>query len=174
VPGCRQRLHPEPGVLNVTATTLIQNADTVVAWDDSRQSHVYMRNTDVAFRDGRIIHVGPGYAAGPDCEIVDGRGMMVMPGLVDIHSHLVHEPINKGYTDETGSAGLYNSNLYEYMPPMEGDDEAAPHQLTLACAELLMSGVTTVVDMSVAHEHWIDILAKSGLRAHVTDRKSVV
>lgn len=152
----------------MTATTLIQNADTVVAWDDSRQRHVYMRHTDVAFRDGQIVHVGGGFAVKPEDDIVDGRGMMVMPGLVDIHSHLIHEPINKGYTDETGSAGLYNSNLYEYMPTMDGDEAAAPHQLTLACAELLMSGVTTVVDMSVAHEHWIDILAKSGLRGYVT------
>jgi cytosine/adenosine deaminase-related metal-dependent hydrolase len=53
------------------------------------------------------------------------------------------------------------------MPTMEGDAEAAPHQLTLACAELLMSGVTTVVDMSVIHEEWITILAKSGLRAYL-------
>ena len=105
-------------------TTLIKNADVVVAWDEARQRHVYMKNADVAFADGRITHVGPGaQAVAPDAEIVSGSGMMVMPGLVDIHSHLVHEPINKGYTDETGSAGLYNSNLYEYMPTMEGDDE---------------------------------------------------
>ncbi|WP_367353272.1 amidohydrolase family protein [Achromobacter animicus] len=149
-------------------TTLIKNAEVVVAWDEARQRHVYMKNADVAFADGRITHVGPGaQAAAPDAEIVSGSGMMVMPGLVDIHSHLVHEPINKGYTDETGSAGLYNSNLYEYMPTMEGDDEAAPAQLTLAAAELLMSGVTTVVDMSVAHEHWIDIMVQSGLRAYI-------
>lgn len=44
-------------------TTLIQNADTVVAWDDSRQRHVYMRNTDLAFRDGQIVHIGGGFAA---------------------------------------------------------------------------------------------------------------
>lgn len=49
-------------------TTLIQNADTVVAWDDSRQRHVYMRNTDLAFRDGQIVHIGAGFAAGPDCD----------------------------------------------------------------------------------------------------------
>ena len=148
-------------------TTLIKNAAYVVAWDASRARHVYMRDTDVAFSDGRITHVGAGFVPDAHCTIVSGSGMMVMPGLVDVHSHLVHEPINKGYTDETGSAGLYNSNLYEYMPTMEGDKEAAPAQLTLAAAELLKSGVTTVVDMSVAHESWIDILVKSGLRAYV-------
>jgi cytosine/adenosine deaminase-related metal-dependent hydrolase len=153
--------------------TLIQNADTIVAWDESRQRHLYMTGADIAFADGAITFVGRDFplaaeeANGTQYDIVDGRGMMVMPGLVDIHSHLAHEPINKGYTDETGSAGLYNSNLYEYMPTMTGDVDAAPHQLTLAAAELLMSGVTTVVDMSVAHEQWTDILARSGLRAYI-------
>ncbi|OWT77587.1 MULTISPECIES: amidohydrolase family protein [unclassified Achromobacter] len=154
---------------NAEKTTLIKNAHTVVAWDEARQTHVYRHQADVAFAGGQVTHVGPGYvpAPGADCTVVDGSGMMVMPGLVDIHSHLVHEPINKGYTDETGSAGLYNSNLYEYMPTMSGDAEAAPAQLTLAAAELLMSGVTTVVDMSIIHEHWLDVLARSGLRAYV-------
>lgn len=149
--------------------TLIKNADYVVAWNAGTQRHVYMRNTDVAFAGNTIVHVGPGFEApaGGECETVDGSGRMVMPGLVDIHSHLVHEPINKGYTDETGSAGLYNSNLYEYMPTMHGDDEVAPAQTTLAAAELLMSGVTTVVDMSIPHEHWLDIMVRSGLRAYI-------
>ncbi|MDQ2140958.1 amidohydrolase family protein [Alcaligenaceae bacterium B3P038] len=148
-------------------TTLIKNAACVVAWDAARARHVYMKDADVAFCDGTITHVGPGYVPDAMCAIVSGAGMMVMPGLVDVHSHLVHEPINKGYTDETGSAGLYNSNLYEFMPTMTGDAEAAPAQLTLAASELLMSGVTTVVDMSIAHESWIDILVQSGLRAYV-------
>lgn len=148
-------------------TTLIKNADCIVAWDETRQGHVYLRNADLAFTGDRIVFVGRDYAGAADCEVVDGRGMLVMPGLVNIHTHLIHEPINKGYTDETGSAGLYNSNLYEYMPTMEGDAEAAPHQLTLAASELLMSGVTTVVDMSIPHEQWLDIIGASGLRAYV-------
>ncbi|WP_027348764.1 amidohydrolase family protein [Halotalea alkalilenta] len=149
-------------------TTLIKQVDCIVAWDDSRQSHVYLRGADIAFTGDRISYIGRHFdPAGADVvETVDGRGMMAMPGLVDIHSHLGHEPLNKGYTDETGSVGLYSSNLYEYMPTMK-DEASAPAQLTLAAAELLMSGVTTVVDMSNAHEHWIDIIAASGLRGYI-------
>jgi 5-methylthioadenosine/S-adenosylhomocysteine deaminase len=149
--------------------TLIKNADYVIAWDEARQRHVYMPGADVAFEGGQITAVGRNLepAPGKTYETVDGAGMMVMPGLVDIHSHLAHEPINKGYTDETGSAGLYNSNLYEYMPTMTGEPGDASAQLTLAAAELLMSGVTTVVDMSIPHEHWVDVMARSGLRGYV-------
>ena len=147
-------------------TTLIKNADYVVAWDETSQKHVYMPGADVAFSDGCITFIGRdfGFTGTGELETISGQGRLVMPGLVDIHSHLAHEPINKGYTDETGSSGLYNSNLYEYMPTMVGGEQDASAQVTLAVAELLMSGVTTVVDMSIAHEHWIDIIAKSGLR----------
>ena len=147
-------------------TTLIRNADYVVAWEATTQTHVYMKNADIAFADGRITYIGRDFdfAGTGELETISGQGKLLMPGLVDIHSHLSHEPINKGYTDETGSAGLYNSNLYEYMPTMMGDEQAACAQATLAAAELLMSGVTTVVDLSIGHEHWIDIMAKSGLR----------
>ena len=154
-------------------TTLIKNAACIVAWDDSRAQHVYMRDADIAFCGNAITYIGRNFDPAEHgvrmdaVTLVEGRGMMVMPGLVDIHSHLAHEPINKGYTDETGSAGLYNSNLYEYMPTMEGDAQAASAQLTLAASELLMSGVTTVVDMSVIHDEWIDIMARSGLRGYV-------
>ncbi|MBK0329716.1 amidohydrolase family protein [Rhodobacteraceae bacterium F11138] len=147
---------------------LIQNADWIVAWDESAGCHRYVRNADVLFEKDRVSAIGPalGQAAPAEVDIVDGRNFMVMPGLVDIHSHLSHEPINKGYTDETGSPGLYNSNLYEFMPTMIGDDEAAPWQTRLACAELLMSGVTTIVDMARPYPGWVDALAESGLRAY--------
>lgn len=149
-------------------TTLIKNADWIVAWDAVGSRHVYMTGADVAFADGRITYVGREYVhtSADELEVISGQGKMIMPGLVNIHSHLAHEPINKGYTDETGSAGLYNSNLYEYMPTMEGDEEAASAQLTLGAAELLMSGVTTVVDISIAHEQWFDIIVKSGMRGY--------
>ncbi|QIE56700.1 amidohydrolase family protein [Pikeienuella piscinae] len=148
---------------------LIRSADWVVAWDEAARGHTYLRNADVLLEGDRIAEIGSALdgEAVSGAEIVDGRNFMVMPGLVDIHSHLCHEPINKGYTDETGSSKLYSSNLYEYMPTMRGDDEVAPWQTRLACAELLMSGVTTIVDMAVPYPGWTEALAESGLRAYV-------
>jgi len=148
--------------------TIIENADWIVAWDEAAQEHVYLQGTDLVFDGNKIAHVGPGYdAAGAKVEKIDARGYMVAPGLVDVHSHLSHEPINKGYTDETGSRGLYNSNLFEYMPTMFGDDDAAVPQTRMAAAELLMSGVTTIVDMSRRHPGWVDVMVASGLRTYI-------
>lgn len=147
-------------------TTLIRNASFVVAWDAATSAHTYMPDADVAFADGAISFVGRGYDGVAD-EIIDGAGFMVMPGLVNIHSHPSSEPMNKGLIDEIGSPGLYNSSLYEYMPIFRADAEAVPHCVRVALSELLLSGVTTVADLSMAHPGWLDLLAESGMRVCV-------
>jgi 5-methylthioadenosine/S-adenosylhomocysteine deaminase len=147
-------------------TTVIRNADLVVAWDSGTKGHVYLPDADVAFEGGALTFVGRGYA-GPAEEEISGKGLMVMPGLVNIHSHPSSEPMNKGLIDEIGSPGLYNSSLYEFMPIFRSDAEAVPHCVRVALSELLLSGVTTVADLSMAHPGWLDLLAESGLRVCV-------
>jgi 5-methylthioadenosine/S-adenosylhomocysteine deaminase len=143
--------------------TLIRNAEYVIAWDSASQGHVYMHDADLAFEDGVIRFVGRDWQGTADT-VIDGRGFMAMPGLVNIHSHPSSEPMNKGLTDEVGTPGLYNSSLYEYLPIFRGDAEAVPNCVRVALSELLLSGVTTVADLSMAHPGWMDLLAESGMR----------
>jgi cytosine/adenosine deaminase-related metal-dependent hydrolase len=145
------------------STTLIRNASFVIAWDAAGAQHVYMPDADIAFRDGAITFVGRGHD-GPAERVIDGKGLMVMPGLVNIHSHPSSEPMNKGLLDEIGSPGLYNSSLYEFMPIFRADAEAVPACVRVALAELLLSGVTTLADLSMAHPGWLDLLGDSGMR----------
>ena len=67
-------------------TTVIRNAPWLVGWDAANQRHVYLNDGDVAFTDGLIDHVGGRYTGPSEVEI-DGRDRLVMPGLVNIHSH---------------------------------------------------------------------------------------
>jgi cytosine/adenosine deaminase-related metal-dependent hydrolase len=147
-------------------TTLIRNAELVVGWDAAAKSHSYMPDTDLAFQGGTITFLGRGYEGQADT-VIDGRGVMVMPGLVNIHSHPSSEPLNKGFLDEIGSPGLYNSSLYEFMPIFRADAEAVPHCVRVALSELLLSGVTTLADLSMAHPGWLDLLAEAGMRVCV-------
>jgi 5-methylthioadenosine/S-adenosylhomocysteine deaminase len=77
--------------------------------------------------------------------------MMVLPGLVKIHSHPSCAPMNQGLLDEIGSPGLYTSSLYEYMPIFRANVAAIPDCVRVALSALLLSGVTTVADLSMAH-----------------------
>jgi 5-methylthioadenosine/S-adenosylhomocysteine deaminase len=75
-------------------TTAIRNVDWIVAFENG--AHHYARG-DVVFTGDKLIHVGGTFAGVAEREI-DGRGFMVMPGLVNIHSHPASEPLNKGWT----------------------------------------------------------------------------
>ena len=57
---------------------------------------------DVLIREGRIAAVGPGVAAEAE-RIVDARGLIVCPGLVDIHCHLREPGFEHKETIETGT-----------------------------------------------------------------------
>lgn len=147
-------------------TTIIRNAAWVVAWDGAGQRHAYLRDSDVVFTGNTIVHVGRGYEGGVD-EEVNGRERLVMPGLVNIHSHPSGEPLRKGITDETRSPGFHHSSLYEFLTVFDNDAEGRLASLEVALSELLLSGCTTVTDLSSPYDGWLDSLAKSGVRAVV-------
>ena len=45
-------------------------------------------SADVAIEDGRIAAIGPSLAFHPGTEIVDASGLVVLPGVIDVHTHL--------------------------------------------------------------------------------------
>lgn len=59
---------------------------------------------DVLVADGQIAAIGPGLPVPGDAEVIDAAGQVLLPGLVDLHTHL-REPGREYAEDiETGSA----------------------------------------------------------------------
>lgn len=59
---------------------------------------------DVLVTDGQIAGIGTGLAAPEGCEVIDAPGQVLLPGFVDLHTHL-REPGREYAEDiETGSA----------------------------------------------------------------------
>jgi len=144
-------------------TLHLKNLATLVAWDEVAQSHVYIPDADLVIRGNQIVHAGKNYA-GPADEIIDGSNRMAIPGLIDVHSHPASEPGNRGLLEELGSEKLGQSSLYEYMPVFRLGEEYAPYANQVALAEMLQSGVTTVIDMSAPRPGWADVVADTGIR----------
>ena len=144
-------------------TTWIRNASWVIAWDAPLGCHVYLRDADVVFSGNAITYVGQGYADGAD-ELIDGRDLLVMPGLIDIHSHPSTEPFFRGIREEHGVPAMFMSGLYErsqaFHPSMAGRRAGKE----VAYCEMLLTGITTVADLSGNDPGWIDLAARSGLR----------
>ena len=59
---------------------------------------------DVVVRDGRVAAVGRGLGAPDGAEIVDATGLVVAPGLVDVHTHLREPGQEDRETIATGAA----------------------------------------------------------------------
>lgn len=148
---------------NQARITHFKQLATLVAWDEALGSHVYIENADLVMRGNTVIHAGKDYA-GPADRVVAGNGLMAMPGLVNVHSHPSSEPGNRGLLEELGSDKLGQSSLYEYMPVFRTGIETAQYSNQVAMAEMLLSGVTTFVDMSLPRPGWADVVAAAGIR----------
>ncbi len=143
--------------------TRIAACDWIIAWDAVAGRHRYLRHTDLVFQGDTILHVGPGY----DGEVttnIDGRGLMAMPGLVDLHTHPSLEPAFKGLREEHGLREHYMSGLYERCATLIPDPACQRAAATLAYGEMLRSGVTSVADLTFPYDGWREVAEASGLR----------
>jgi dihydroorotase len=59
---------------------------------------------DILVRDGDIAEIGADLSAGTDVDVLDGAGAIVLPGFVDMHTHLREPGREDTETIESGSA----------------------------------------------------------------------
>ena len=155
------------------ATTAIRNADWAILWDAKAARHVYRRGIDLAFEDDRIVFAANRYDRPADT-VLDGSERLVMPGLVNVHAHLLSESLGRGVTEEIGNPALYMSAVADPKPvflPGHSMDSGTAAAETMRAAtrmavfELLSSGATTVADLAICYDGWLDTLAETGIRA---------
>ncbi|NKZ78783.1 dihydroorotase [Prescottella equi] len=60
--------------------------------------------TDLLLGGGQILEIGAGLDAGDDVEVIDGAGQILLPGFVDMHTHLREPGREDTETIDTGSA----------------------------------------------------------------------
>lgn len=123
-------------------TLLVRNADVLVTMDRDRRE---IRGGGLFARDGWIEQVGPTETL-PEAadEILDLRGHVVVPGLINTHHHL-YQTLTRAVPDAQ-DAGLFDwlKTLYPIWARMTPDDIAVSTQLGLV--ELAISGCTTTSD----------------------------
>jgi 5-methylthioadenosine/S-adenosylhomocysteine deaminase len=103
-------------------------------------------NGAVAVRGGRIAAVGTTaeLSALPAAEVIDARGGIILPGLVNTHTHAAMT-LFRGLADDLPLMAWLNEHIF---PAEAGlDAEQVRHGALLACAEMILSGTTTFCDM---------------------------
>jgi dihydropyrimidinase len=86
---------------------------------------------DLAIADGRIEAVGPGLAS-PGVETIDASGMLVLPGAIDVHTHLrlpVADRPDRFRTDTLAAARGGTTTLLSFNNPGTGISEAGARSL---------------------------------------------
>lgn len=143
--------------------TLVRACAWVVAFDAARGTHAYLRDADLMMDGGRITHVGPRWTGAAD-RVIDGAGLLAIPGLIDIHCHPAQSPLFRGLVEEAGNPRLFYSGRHRFRQAFLPDAEAQAASARFGLAELLSGGATTIVDLSHAYPGWLDLLAESGAR----------
>ncbi|HVC73542.1 MAG TPA: amidohydrolase family protein, partial [Mycobacteriales bacterium] len=115
---------------------------TVLTMDDSRTVHF---GGHVVIDGDRITAVGPGRydgACGGAAEVIDATGMVVLPGLIDLHYHTA---IGKGFSDHLPLWEYLDTCWYPLIRNLDAD--AAYWAAAASYLESVKCGVTTVNDM---------------------------
>jgi 5-methylthioadenosine/S-adenosylhomocysteine deaminase len=99
---------------------------------------------DVHVRDGAIVAVAPTIAA-PAAQVIDGAGMICIPGFVDTHFHLWNALFRLFVRADVPALGYFPVTA-RLGPLMEPEDSY--RSVRLGAAEALAAGVTTVHNWS--------------------------
>jgi 5-methylthioadenosine/S-adenosylhomocysteine deaminase len=115
----------------------------------------------------RIVEVGPEAALTKRCKagrIIDARGGIIMPGLVNTHTHAAMTCF-RGLADDLPLMTW----LHDHIFPAEAKltPEVVYQGTLLACAEMILSGTTTFCDMYLFEDAVAHAAKDAGVRAVV-------
>jgi len=119
---------------------------TIITQNKKRQ---IIKNGAVLIKESKIVDFGPTkklkkkYAKAKK-RVIDGSGQVIMPGLINAHTHAAMTLL-RGYADDMPLMDWLNKKIWPAEAKMKPKDiyEGAK----LACQEMLASGTTTFFDM---------------------------
>ena len=122
-------------------------------------------NGDIHINNGAIVDIGTGLAA-PGAQVIDGRGFIVLPGLIDTHWHM-WTTLLRNMSGDDRAHGYFpmTTALGKVFTPRD-----MYYGTLLSSAEALHSGITTVHNWChniMTHEHAVEDLRamqETGLR----------
>ncbi len=142
-------------------SVLIRNC-TAVLMDEA---DTILKHAFVAVEGHKIASVAAARPSGFFDEEIDGRGQVLMPGLVNAHTH-VPMTLLRGY----GGGCDLHTWLTRYIFPAEErlDARAVRAGTALGLAELIASGVTAIADMYMFCGEIAQEVAAAGISANIS------
>ena len=139
--------------------TLISNV-TVVTMNEKME---VLFGAYLGVADGKISYLGKTAPQEQPKTIVDGTGMVVMPGLVNCHTHLTASAL-RSFCDDLTSAEALDAQLRKED---KMDRRSAKAAASLAIAECLRFGITSVSDLTYFPDAVAEAAAEAGINANI-------
>ena len=137
-------------ISNVTVVTVNEKMDVLFG--------AYLGITD-----GKIAYIAKEAPGEKPATIIDGTGMVAMPGLVNCHTHLATTAL-RTFVDDASRAEALEQQLYRQD---KMDSRSAKAAALLGIAECLRFGITSVSDLYYYPEATAQAVAESGIKANI-------
>ena len=146
--------------------TLFSNI-SVVTMDERMQ---VLTDAFVGITGGKISWLAKKPPEEKPQRIIDGTGMVLLPGLINCHTQL-EQTILRGWADDCGHESRLAERLYPRLEKL--DDRAAKAAATLGIAECLRMGVTSVSDLSGHIDAVAQAVSESGIKANLAQETTM-
>ena len=137
-------------ISNVTIVTMNERMDVLFG--------AYLGVTD-----GKIAYIGKSAPEEQPQTIIDGTGMVLLPGLINCHTHLATTAL-RSFCDDLSQAEALEQQLTRED---KMDSRCAKAASLLGIAECLRFGVTSVSDLYYYPNATAEAAAESGIKANI-------
>ncbi len=137
-------------ISNVTAVTMNPKLDVIFG-------------AYIGIEQGKIVSLETTAPKQMPQTIIDGTGMVAIPGLINCHTHLVTSVL-RSYTDDLGSTEALQTLLQKEA---KMDSRSAKAAALLSIAECLRFGITSVSDLYYYPNATAEAVAQSGIKANL-------
>ena len=137
-------------ISNVTVVTMNEKMDVLFGG--------YMGVTE-----GKISYIGKTAPEEKPATIIDGTGMVAIPGLINCHTHLA-TTVLRSFLDDSARAEALEQQLQKEA---KMDSRSAKAAALLGIAECLRFGITSVSDLYYYPDATAEAVAESGIKANL-------
>ena len=123
----------------------------------------------IAVEENRIVliatseeEVATYLAAHPACRVIDGRGRLVMPGLINTHCHAAMS-LQRNRADDIALMAWLNDHIWPFEAKQTAEEIATG--MELGVVEMLLGGITSFVDMYFHEARCVEVVRRLGIRA---------
>ena len=128
--------------------------DAIIIADETKKGSLLIQND-------KIMEISDNLVSNDADEVIDASGKVLIPGLVNTHTHL-SMALMRGLADDMPLETWLNDHIWPVEANLNGEHCYAG--ALLACAEMIKSGTTCFNDMYFFMDHVAKAADKSGLR----------